>query len=804
MLKCGVTPPPRLRPSLIDRYIVKEILPPFGLGLLLFTFILLLQQITVLTGVLISRSADLATVLRVFLNLLPSIFSVTIPMAFLLGVLLAFGRLASESEIVALRASGISPATLLRPVMLLALLATAVTFYVMAFALPDANQSYRQIMFSLVVNKARTAIKPRVFADDLLPGSQMVLYVTDIPSTSGVWSDVFIHDAQNPREPAVILARQGQLVIDEQRRSVVMYLKDGSRYTWNPSDPGQARKLSFGEQVVPLPEDAIFPQISLTKGDREMTIGELLTRTREEQARGKPEQARQFRVELHKKFAIPLACVVFGLLGLGLSLGGKKEARSAAFGLSIAVIFIYYVLIRLGEQAGDTGKMPPVIAVWGANIVLGAVALALLALNQREAAFDPLDPELYKLHLRFRRRPSPQARRAPVRVAPPGSAGLKPVVVVRIPRPSFRMLALLDKHIARTYLGLLALVTTGFWAIYVLVEFLDLFDDIQQHRVKGAVVLHYYAFHSPAILQTVSYIAALVAALGTLGILARRNEITAMKAAGVSLYRICLPILVMALVGSAALFAMGEFLLPYTTRVANRDFNVIKGRPPQSSSYFEKRWILGRDGRFYYYDYLQENAPGAPEAEGVTLFGLSVFDVGAKNWELREHLYASRALWNGVAYDLQEGWRRLYKPKPSMKVFAETRSREVESPTYFRREQKDSDTLRFSELRAQIGALEARGLDVVKLKVQLQRKLAFPLVVLVMTLIGIPFAFVVARRGALYGIGISIVIAIVYWTSLSIFEHLGNNGLLPELLAAWAPNLLFGAAGLYMMLSLDT
>jgi LPS export ABC transporter permease LptF/LPS export ABC transporter permease LptG len=802
-----VTPLRRLRPTLLDRYIIREILPPFGLGLLLFTFILLLQQITLLTGVLISRSADLATVLRVFANLLPSMFSVTIPMAVLLGVLLAFGRLASESEIIALRASGVSPAVMLRPVVLLSLLATSVTFYVMAYALPDANQSYRQIMFSLIVNKARTAVKPRVFADDLLPGSQLVLYVTDIPASTGLWTDIFMHDAQNPREPAVILARQGQLVIDEARRSIVMYLKDGSRYTWNPTNPADARRLSFKEQIVPLPEDAIFPQGVLSKGDREMTIQELVDHGRELTAQGQPDRARQYWVELHKKFAIPLACFVFGLLGLGLSLGGKKEARSAAFGLSIAVIFIYYVLIRLGEQAGDAGRLPVIVAVWGANVILGAIAVVLLVLNHREAAFDPLDPEHYKLRLRFKRRPKAAAVPAPSALAegPP----LRPVVVLRIPRPSFRVLALLDLHIARSYLGVLALVTAGFWAIYTLVHFLDLYDDIDQHKIKGAMVLHYYAFYAPAIVHLMANVAILVTTLTTLGVLARRNEVTAMKAAGVSVYRVCLPVLMLGFLGSGVMFAMSEFLLPYTNRIANRDFNVIKGRPPQSSSYFEKRWILGHDGRFYYYDYLQEGGaigavPSQGASEGVTLYGLSAFEVDPQTWELREHLYANRAVWDGAAYDLQSGWRRRYKPTPAMRLFEQTRSREIEGPSYFRREDKDTDTLRFGELRSQIATLEARGLDVAKLRVQLHRKLAFPLVAVVMTLIGIPFAFVVARRGALYGIGLSILIAIVYYTTFSVFEHLGNNGLLPPVLAAWAPNLIFSTAGLYLMLNLET
>src|SRR6266849_2968519 len=167
------------RPRLLDRYILRE---------LVFTFILLIDQIPRLLAILVARSADLYTIVRVFLNLLPSILAVTIPMAFLLGVLLAFGRLASDSEIVALRAVGVSPLRLLGPVFGFALAAGFLTFYINAVALPAANQAHRELVFSLVVSKARTVVKPRTFTDELLPG-RMMLYVSDISAETGDWKN---------------------------------------------------------------------------------------------------------------------------------------------------------------------------------------------------------------------------------------------------------------------------------------------------------------------------------------------------------------------------------------------------------------------------------------------------------------------------------------------------------------------------------------------------------------------------------------------------------------------------------------
>ncbi len=789
-----------LRPSILDRYVVREVLPPTGLGLLLFTFILLLDQISQLMKILVSRGADLQTVVRAFLYILPSIFSVTIPMAFLLGVLLAFGRMASDSEIVALRASGVSPLSLLRPVGLLSAATMALTFYVVAQALPAANQAYRELIFSLVVSKAKSGMQPRVFNDDLIPG--IVIYVSDIEPQSGEWRNVFMHDNRVPQRPKVVVARSGRLDIDREKKKVEIDLQQGAIYTFQAVTPTAYDRLDFQDHNWPLPFEQFFPVIPLAKGDREMTLAELKAMIADLKSQGKgPVDWYRYDVEFHKKFAIAGACVVFGLLGLGLSLGSKKEARSAAFGLSVAVIFVYYVLIRLGEQAGDTGMLRPWLAMWAANIVLGAIAIFLLALNQREAAFDPLDPSHYKVLLPGIRRRTRIEVEVPVRPAP-GARGPRKVVVLRIPRWVVPMPGLLDRYIVRSYLGKFGLVVVAFWALFVLVNFMDLFDDVQTNRVKGIVVMHYYVFFSPQILHLITPVGVLVAVLITFGILARRNEITAMKAAGISIYRVTLPALALGLVVSSGMFGLAEFILPAMNKVYTRDLNVIKGRPPQASTTNQQRWILGSDGRIYHYDYLEDRLEAG--VNHASLYGLTIYDVTPQRWELRDILYSARATWNGVSYDLERGWRRTFQPQPVFREIAQGRTREIEAPSYFAQEERPADTLRFGELRRHIASLELLGLDVTPLKVQLHRKLAFPVVCVVMTLLGIPFAFVVARRGALYGIAASVLIAIVYWACLAIFDAMGNSALLPPFLAAWAPNLLFGGGGLYLMFTLET
>jgi LPS export ABC transporter permease LptG len=382
-------------------------------------------------------------------------------------------------------------------------------------------------------------------------------------------------------------------------------------------------------------------------------------------------------------------------------------------------------------------------------------------------------------------------------------------VVLRIPRLVVRFPTLLDRYVARSYLGLFTLVVAAFASIYALAEFMDLFDDVQQHRVKGKVVVHFYAYHLPWIVHFLAPLAVLVAVLATFGILSRRNEVTAMKAGGISLYRATLPLVLIAMLFSATLYATQEFLLPFTNRIAAMDYNVIKGRPPQSSSQLERRWILGSDNRFYNYDYLSDKKTAVGLAEGrvrqeFSLYGLRVYDVDPQSWEMRDVLFAAQAVWNGQGYNLERGWRRGLVPRPAFKTFTVVRTRDLEPPSYFTREERPSDTMSFPELRAHIAALELLGFDTLKLQVQLHRKLAFPMAAVVMVLLGIPFSFVVGRRGALYGVATSLVIAIVYWAVMETFQALGENAILPPFLAAWAPNLIFGATGLYLLLNLET
>jgi lipopolysaccharide export system permease protein len=220
-------------PKILDRYLVREIVLPFFLWLILLTFVLLMPPILQQAAQLIEKGVAWSIIFRVLLTLLPQSLGVTIPMALLLGILIGLGRLSADREFVALQACGVSLFRVLRPIIVLAIGATAATAWVMIVALPNANQTFRQITFNVIASKAESDIKARVFFDQF---PNRVLYAREVPPTGG-WREVFLADAAQLNQTTVYFASQGRLVIDRAKRTVELVLEHGTRHTTYSDKP---------------------------------------------------------------------------------------------------------------------------------------------------------------------------------------------------------------------------------------------------------------------------------------------------------------------------------------------------------------------------------------------------------------------------------------------------------------------------------------------------------------------------------------------------------------------------------------
>ena len=768
---------------ILDRYILRETLPLVSLSLLVFTFLLLIPPIMEVAQELIAKGVDTWTVAQLLLTLLPQGLGITIPAAVLIGLLMGLGRMSGDREIVVLQACGVSIQRLLRPVITLAALAAAATCYTLIVLLPDANQAYRDIVYRTVA-AATDDLKARVF-DENLP--DVVLYVNEVDVQGTGWSGVFLADTREEGAPQIYVADEGRIVLDPENRQVDIVLTSGAAHEVDGTDPAGYNVNRFDEIVIGLDPDEVFEAGSLQRGLREMTIAELREHAAELESAGiSPHNP---IMEIHQKFALPVACLVFAFISLALGVTSRKDGKLASFGLSIGVIFAYYVLLFGGQGLARAALVSPHWAVWICNIVLGAFGVLLLVWRARFGERRMLPP-------------LPRLRRG---VRSPAAAGPAPPVTPEA-RPGRGVTlgtglgwgpGLLDRYVAKQYLQLATLSFVGFLGIFYLVTFLEISDRLFRGDTTLDVVLEYFWYATPQFVYYVLPISALVSTLVSVGLLTKTSELTVMKACGISLYRVSLPLVLFALLWSGALFGMSESFLADANRRANELNRIIRGGSPQHVDILQRRWLMGEDGTIYHYGHF--------DPAGVTLHGLTTYRFADGDWRLAEIRFAGTAVhddgWLG-----RDVWVREFGPDRSPGAFRASPELPlaIVAPEAFATERPDAERMNYQELDGYIAELSASGVDVAPLRVELQRKLSFPFVTLVLTLIAIPFAITTGRHGALSGVGIGIVLALAYWVVVSMFAAIGSAGILAPLLAAWAPNVLFGGSALYLLLAART
>ncbi len=338
--------------KILDRYVVREVLIPFFLSLLISTFLLEMPPILDQGEKLIEKGVGWGTIVHVLALLLPQALGVTIPISLLLGLLIGLGRLSADREFVALQACGISIFRVLRPVAGLAIVACVATGYVMIEALPNANQTFREIAFNVTASRAQSDVKPRVFFE---ADPNHVLYVQDTLPGGG-WRDVFVADSTRPDETSVYLAEGGRMIVDREQRVVELLLETGTRHTTFLKEPEKYEGSSFDRLVLRMDADLVLPRArTLLKGDNEMTIAELRAEIAKAPSRGPAEYGQLFTIQ--QKFAIPGACLVLALIGLGLGLTNRKDGKLAGFVLGFGVIMIYYFLLWTSRALAVGGRV---------------------------------------------------------------------------------------------------------------------------------------------------------------------------------------------------------------------------------------------------------------------------------------------------------------------------------------------------------------------------------------------------------------------------------------------------------------
>lgn len=765
---------------ILDRYVAKELGAPFAISVGVFTFFLVIDRIYQLTDLVITKQVPFRLVLSLLLFLLPPLLSLTLPVALLLAVLIACGRLTGDLEVAALKASGVSPLRLFRPFLVAGLGVTAVVVSLTLVVNPWASGAFHGQLFKILQARAAIGIQERTFSGAF---GQVVLYVEEASASHLALKGVLVSDERNPQLSRIIIAREGRLLSDDDQRRLTLRFIDGSINETDVADPKRFRYTSFSLYDMNLPLAPATPSEQEVKPEKEMPLRQLVASART--SRSDPKEAAAFRVELHKRFAVPMAALVFVLVGFALGIRSQHGGRVVALSSSLAVVISYHILSTVLERPALGGRLPAGVAVWLPNILFGFLGAVMLHGTTRgmprgwTEMFWSLVARAPRL--RWTRREGPARKR-----------------MLRFRRPRASTF-IIDRYLVRQYflfLGAGLLVGGAFSFVVDLLQSLDRFLRVEPAWIH---IAQHFLYLLPRELYKGLPLIVLVATVFLFLSLTRQRELDALKAAGVSLYRVCLPVLGMAFLISVAALVFQETALPeLTARAEEVDRVKIRGFPPRHLQRQGQMWYRSSDRRFVRIGLLD---PIARSLDGLVVLDLTP-DFGLAN-----RLDVSRAEWTENEWLLRNGVLRQVHgaEEVSSTRFDYRQAGMPERIDDFIRVHRPPDAMSFRELHAYVNKLREGGHQVGAYLVQLHSKLSFPVVHVIMALVAIPFALASPRSGGrAMGVGVAIVVSVGYWVVHSAALAFARADLLPPALAAWTANIIFAGVGTTMLLSAKT
>lgn len=383
-----------IRIKVLDRYILGELIPPFFLSLAVLTLVMLLQRMYKLAELIISQGASIGSVAKLLLYILPGFSIITIPVSLLVAALTAFIRLSSDSEITAMKASRISLYRMIKPLLAFAFASFLMTAALSLILVPATNYALKTQLFDMVKSRAMVGIEPGIFSSTF---DGMVMYVDKMKSLDKM-EGIFISDERNSQEPYVIVARHGMLTADPQSLKVTLSMKEGAIHTL-PRDEESYTLMTFDAGRLYLDiNHALVQKDTIEKDIEDTDSGDLLKQLRIARAVGKP--TIPLESELHKRIAIPFACIIFGLIGAPLGIRQSRTGKSGGIAIALLVVLVYYIILAAGTKLADLGTLSPALAYWLPNLILTGASAALVFIKGQELSLGILH-RLYELPARI-------------------------------------------------------------------------------------------------------------------------------------------------------------------------------------------------------------------------------------------------------------------------------------------------------------------------------------------------------------------------------------------------------------------
>ena len=763
--------------KIISRYIFLELIPPFFLGLFVFTFVMLTNALIRLLDLFITKGVGFGMTMKILGLSIPFLLVMTIPMSLLLAVLSAFSRFSSDSEITAMKASGISIHRMMPPVILLAFLTYAVSSFIYIGVLPNTNLMLKQLRYDIIRTKASVGIKPHVFNTDFI---HLVIYINESLQNPDIMKGIFIADNRNLEQPIIIVAKTGKEIINPKSNTVGLRLEHGCSHELLKGKRFRYSTTPFDTMDLNL-DMSIFQQSTVAKSDREMTIEELLQKAKDNEQHGRKSNSQW--VEIWKKTSLPFACFIFALLGVPLGITTPRGSKSASFATSIGLILVYYILLTGGTGLADKGILSPFLATWAPNFLLGILGSYFYIRLAKESPSriwkkisDTIVIKFIALSDKYRNQ---RAERSPTRH--------NQLLQLKFGR-------ILDRYVTSLFLKIFFYVFLALLSISLIVHAFEKIENLVANQASLMDAIIAIGFKLPYFGILSIHFATLVASILTIGALNKTSELTAMKASGISYLRIITPLIAMGFVISGITFFFNESVIPICNRKVEQAWDRIKKKERTRFMKYH-RWYRGKNGDIYFFQHFD------PERKVISEF--SQFKLNDQ-MSILNRIETERMFWDGSNW-IGDNTRIIDMSADCQMVKDESIPEYLnplpETPADFSKEYKDSDEMNIRELRDYIEGLKSIGFDTIEYEVDWHAKFSIPFLSVIMVLIGTTFSSQNPRSsGGLVGIGTAIFIGAIYFVIFRISLELGQANKLPPILSAWICNIVFLCIGSYALL----
>ncbi len=774
---------------------IKEVVPLVCLLFIVLTTLVFAQQTGKYSNLILSFQAPAEITHKLLLSLIPGIAVITLPISLLLGTVIACSRSSSDNELTAWQSLGISQRSLASPFLAVGLVGTISACYLSAQVAPAALRTQKALIEQIMLQEANTRIKPHTFITNF---PNLLLYVQSVDPRTHDWLGVFLLQNDPSGASRLLTAERGQFRIESgQSLALEAQLFNGVslEYKWQDasgagaslSPPSSQSAALFAKSTVRLVDQ---PNAG-DSGSRDQSSAKLTQMSLQEISKFAAEaktdkERRQALAEKHKRFAFPLACLTLTAVTFILAVQGRRFSTRPR--TVIAVLFVamgFYLLLVMGQNVSISGDVPVWMGVWFSNFLYGVFILK---------SFITAKPARFGLSFLIN---IPSA--AGVDSAPGDSVATRERSAARKPSRGARVISLnlinylLISEIAKYFaLAAAALVVTS-----IIFTLFDLIPSIIRSGTSLPYAAAYLAYLSPQLFYYAAPFALLVALLMSFNVLSRSNQLVAIASAGQNRTRIITATLAVAGALGLSLWALSNYVLPYTNREQDERYNKIKGRQvEQTTIAFGRKWVFGKDHAIYGYQRLDPDN---------SLVNASIYQLAGSRGVIRSAIHFGKASQVGATtWKADSGWiETLTQDAAIERIPIQPQTAPItisDGVNLFKRTTNESSKMSDAELRRHISQLKGLGAPTFDLQIDLRKRIAFPFSCLILAILAIPFisARQARRSGPLVGVSLAVGIGLIFWLLTSLFEAAGKQNNLPPGMAVWGPHILFGAVGLYL------